>query len=247
MRCLADFEVDADLSVKVSGDILNFDHPVGTYQLRLRAGESSDGEAAPHLRVELIFDASDLTSAKEVALDHLADALNFLSLVTGSRFEYRQLLKLVDWRPHLSERNAHVFASFDPDHEPKPLLSQKHLLSIQNIIASGPQSEIVRAMRWFRLGVASDSIEESFQFFWFAVEIVASCSKPLGKVHDKCPKCGGMLYCEACNDHPKHRPYPKQAIRELIDSIVGKKGKNFFNAFDKARNTRDARRLLQRS
>ena len=74
-----------------------------------------------------------------------------------------------------------------------------------------------------------------FQSFWFALELLAQHKKSTAKVSDLCSKCGKPLYCEACEEYPKHRPFPKQAIFELCETLVPE-NPEFFPVISKTRN-----------
>jgi len=80
--------------------------------------------------------------------------------------------------------------------------------------------QLRRALKWFGNGVASEYREDQFAYFWFVIELVAGLIKSTSPVPDKCPKCRGQLYCEACGVSPLHRPYPKQAIEQLFMKYV---------------------------
>lgn len=56
------------------------------------------------------------------------------------------------------------------------------------------------------------------------------------KINDACPKCGEALYCETCNSHPKHKPYPKQAIKHLLSLMVSENSDEIFKILNKIRN-----------
>jgi hypothetical protein len=92
------------------------------------------------------------------------------------------------------------------------------------------------AIRWWARGVGASPPSDQFQYFWYALEILAEFDKPTAVVPDKCPKCGGNLYCESCETVPVHRPYPKQAIRMLVMKHVTGDPEGAFVLWDKARN-----------
>jgi hypothetical protein len=60
-------------------------------------------------------------------------------------------------------------------------------------------------------------MEDQFQLFWFVIELIAVSKKEPELVADKCQKCREELYCEACNEISKHRPFEKQAIEILLN------------------------------
>ena len=91
-------------------------------------------------------------------------------------------------------------------------------------------------LRWFRLGIIADTPEVQFQNFWFALELLSQHKKTTDEVHDICAKCGEALYCETCNTRPKHRPYPKQAIESVFQSLEPDKPE-LFRLMNRVRNS----------
>ncbi len=61
-------------------------------------------------------------------------------------------------------------------------------------------------------------MEDQFQFFWFVIELIATATESSSKVPDKCPRCGGHLFCTTCKEVPHHRPFEKQKIAALLDA-----------------------------
>lgn len=236
MKCLADFVVRSELAVSEPDQQLRLHHQSGEFELRIANIASSAENEAHNLSVYLIFDAPNLATAKDIALQHIIEAMNALTMVTGFRFEYVRLIKVIDWTPGVSTRQARVFETFDPDAYPQRILNHEYLESVAKILSLKLQPEAKRAMRWFRLGVGGESADEIFQFFWFALEITASLLKPTEKVNDRCSTCHGPLYCEKCDEYPTHRPYPKQAIRALVEKIVRSHDRDVFADLDTARN-----------
>jgi hypothetical protein len=236
MRCIADFEVLSDFCIADDTKKLKLRHPTGHYEVHIKNGPKPQPPALPHLSVQVIFDSPDLSTAKGDSREHLFDALNMLAFVTNSRFEYHRLLKIIDWTPGITMREALIFTGFDPATDPEPMLNDALVDSAQKLLETESAPAMKRALRWFRLGLAGESPEETFQYFWFALEIVAEGQKSPAKVHDRCPKCQGNLYCESCKEYPTHRPYAKQAIRQLINEIIEEDADKIFGVLDKARN-----------
>lgn len=110
--------------------------------------------------------------------------------------------------------------------------SATRLLAMQSTFAAQ-----ATAMRWFRLGVSESNHEQQFNYFWFALEIVAQALKTTEKRNSQCPRCHGRLYCEACKTHPTHRPYPGEAIRDLVGRVDPAHGSDVFETLQKVRHT----------
>jgi len=45
--------------------------------------------------------------------------------------------------------------------------------------------------------------------------------KAVARVPDRCAICNSPLYCETCQCTPTHRPFAKQALKQLIDRMSG--------------------------
>ncbi|GAB7025750.1 methylamine utilization protein MauJ [Geotalea toluenoxydans] len=236
MNCIADFEVLSDLCVENDTKKLKIVHPAGRYELHIKNGPKQATPQSPFLSVQVIFESPDLNTAKELSKEFLTDGLNALAFVTNSRFEYSRILKIVDWTPGESKRGALLFTEFDPANEPVSMLNDSFIESTQKLLEIEMSPQIKRALHWFRLGLAGESVEDTFQFFWFAFEILAEAQKKPLKIHDRCPKCRTDLYCESCKEYPTHKPYPKQAICQLVNDLVANNADELFGFLDMARN-----------
>jgi hypothetical protein len=93
----------------------------------------------------------------------------------------------------------------------QPLLDTVALLQTHPVVP-----KLRRAMKWFGNGVASQYPDDQFAYFWFVIEIVAQLIKEPTPVPDRCSRCRGPLFCEACGATHLHRPYAKQAIEQLF-------------------------------
>jgi hypothetical protein len=102
-------------------------------------------------------------------------------------------------------------------------------------MSSGEEQQA--AMRWYRLAIQASIIEEQFSYFWFALEIASENLKGTEKVPSKCPRCQGPLFCEKCGDHPTHRRYPGEAIRQLIQRVHPEGADEIFNTLQTIRHT----------
>ena len=124
------------------------------------------------------------------------------------------------------------------EHEdPQPFLREENARSIERLLTFETPPAIRRALRWYRLGVDFDVPDDQFTYFWFALETVAEYQKSNAKVHDKCPHCQSPLYCETCRDHPVHKPYAKQAIRDLLKAADQEFDDATFGLLDGTRNS----------
>jgi hypothetical protein len=111
--------------------------------------------------------------------------------------------------------------------------------SAAKIYAAQQNDRAQSALRWFRLGIGGDGIEEQFTYLWFALETAAEGLKQPGKVRSKCPVCQGELFCESCGEHPEHRRFAADAIRDVILGAHEdeQRGKQVFKVLTKIRHT----------
>lgn len=233
MPLLADFEVNSDLTLASGLKDLSLSLPGG-----VQARAISTAPPSP-LLMSITFEAKDLEEAGKLALDHALEVLNVFAFSTGAKFQFRRLLRVIDWNSGLKQRDAFFYAYDDAEQQPTPFLDESIFATISEIATAANTSTpaLRKAMRWFRLGVNAENLEDQFQYFWFTLEIVAANEKTSEKVCDRCPKCGGSLFCESCKTHPMHKKYQIQAIRDLFVKLHPKHGEEFFEAFSKARNT----------
>lgn len=236
MKCLADFEVISELSVSEDEGVISFEEANGKYSIRIRNKKIDDLRHQEILRLEIIFDSDTLEESEKLSLKYLTEALNLLALTTNSKFTMHRLVQIFDWTPDLTTRKGLIFAEDTRPHEPLPMLTNKLAETASCFLQGNRNKKIDDALRWFRLGIGAENIEEQFQNFWLALELVATSHKEPKKVYNSCPKCGGKLCCEVCGTVPKHKPYPKQAIQAIISQIAPDLP-DFFESANKARNT----------
>lgn len=217
MRCVANFEVAADVSVVADGEVLTISDPRGAFKARLKNIPRSEFTTPFLLAVHIYFDAEALDGATDTAEDLLATCLNMLAFTTGSGFRRHRIRQLVDAEPSKGAmRDVRMWGDRIEYDDPQPFLDTDHTKTIERLLEFDIPPAIRRALRWYRLGIDANAPDDQFTYFWFALEIVAEFQKPSAKVNDKCPVCQSALYCEQCETHPKHRPYPKQTIRTLL-------------------------------
>lgn len=244
MRCLADFEVVAELCLKQPNEVIAFSLPFGNVEVHLKNDANRATAQASLLSVRIIFAADDLDSAVELSQSILADVLSALAFVTNGAFSLHRLKKIVDWTPGIVDRQMLVFAGAAAASPAEALLDRDLLKIVEDMNQLNLDTPIRSAMRWFRLGVGAEVLEEQFQYFWFALEIIAGIDKPNEKVHDRCTKCNGALYCEACKVHPTHRLFASQAIAKIIGDITGDTKGEVYAAISLVRNTLMHGRML---
>lgn len=220
MLCLADFTIDSDLCLAEGVDPLQFESPDGTLSLTLSNSTHKPEEPAAVLSGQLLFETEKLDEGtREIACDNLVHALNFLSYTTNRKFVQRTLKRIIDWTPGIMTRKAMIYEEIPEWDVAEPGLDRSHVRTAQRLFAMRGGEAQTAAMRWYRLAIEAAVPEEQFAYFWFALEIAAQTLKESRKVASRCPRCQSDLYCEKCGDYPLHRPYPGQAIQQLIERV----------------------------
>ena len=176
------------------------------------------GTEDPTMRAILVFEVENFESGLGKGREMLLAILRSLSFVTSSTFKYKKMIKLVDWAEGEQDREYVVAQPFPGHQLPQYILHPGHVESTFGVWRTTQDHPLELAIHWFSSGVGSTTLEDQFQFFWYALELVADHAKSPEKVHDLCTKCRSPLYCETCDAHPKHRPFKKQAIEALIRS-----------------------------
>jgi hypothetical protein len=166
----------------------------------------------------------------------LRQFLDTLAVVTNVHYEIRRRVLVADWTPGLTKRRFLYYKVFPDPNVPKYGLSQEHMETVATFTANPIPRGVRLAMQWWAHAAASSPPSEQFQRFWYALEILAEHAKPNVKVASKCSTCGGDLYCTKCGTVPLHRPYPKQAIKMLIQKHVTGQPDEFFDRIDEVRN-----------
>jgi len=219
MRCLADFILDSDLCLKDGTGTLSLTDPNNDFTLTLSNAESGSGNINAVLSAQLIFEASSFENIRDVACDKLAKALNALTYATNSKFVQILLKRVIDWTPGIIERQAIIYVETPELDIAEPALDNAYVDAARRLLVMQSGEKQQAALRWYRLGIQADNLEEQFSYFWFALEIAAECSKDSGKVASKCPKCRQPLFCESCGEHPTHRRYAGEAIQQIIGRV----------------------------
>lgn len=239
MRCVANFEIASEISVVADDLVLTINDPRGAFKARIKNIPRSEFTAPFLLSLHLYFDTASLDDAKDIAEDLLANCLNMLAFTTGSGFRKHRIRQIVDAETPSkgAMRNVLMWADRIEYGDPEPFLREENAKSIERLLEFDVPPALRRALRWYRLGIDAAAPDDQFTYFWFALEIVAEFKKPTVKVHDKCPHCQSALYCEICKKHPEHRPYAKQAIRELMTVADDECDDATIDLLDKTRNS----------
>lgn len=236
MRCVANYEIESEMSVASDDIRLKLQHPKGHFQARIKNIVRDDYLTPFLLSLQLIFEAPSLNEAKDVAQEKLTECLNMLAFVTGAGVRRHRTKHIVDCTPLSGMRDCLVWADSVGHEDPQPFIDENIIASMERLLQFDSPPAVRRALRWYRIGIHDSTPEDQFQYFWFALEILAEHQKASEKLADKCPRCKSPLYCENCKTHPTHRPYPKQAIRALIQSVDKASEEETIEALDKARN-----------
>jgi hypothetical protein len=237
MQLVANYELKTESSIVRDDLTLRINHPKGLYRARIKNIPRTVYTTPFLLSLHLYFEAPSITEAKEAADGHLIDCMNMLSFTTGSRFQRHRIRQIVEINPETPMTTVLMWSESIEYEDPQPFLDENITRSIERLSEFDIPPAIRRAMRWYRLGVNELNPDDQFTNFWFALEIVAEFQKSTDKVPNACPKCRAPLYCQTCETHPTHRPYAKQAIRELLKSVDKDCDDAIIARLDKTRNS----------
>lgn len=232
---IAQLEVEAEIVLAEGAAPFEYHDPRRGYRVRLQNRSVRPLVETPLLEMQLEFDAPDLKSADALVKPLAREFLYWLSFVTTSGFRPARVERLIDWTPGLTVREQFYYHA-DTTDMPQTALVADFAATIALFNTNEVPVEVRRAVRWFANGIRAELPDDQFQYFFFVLEILAEFRKSPERVPDRCPKCRGELSCVQCNEVPLHRPYAKQAIRQLIESIVKKGVDEAFTTIDTARN-----------
>jgi hypothetical protein len=236
-RFLLDFEVETEGCLADGHDNLRTSAFNGEIEIHIANLSVKPGTDRPLLSVQIIQSAPDLEAAKDAGAAKLKEYLHYLSFATNLPFRIHRLLRVIDWTLGITQRDCHQFERFPGSELPYPVLENAIFESLERLSSVPTTPAHQRALKWFSAGVGADYTDEQFQYFWLVIELVAQFDKSIEKVPDSCSKCKGKLFCQSCNDHPTHRPYPKQAIRQLLERTMKDGATEFFELASDIRNS----------
>lgn len=227
-KYLVEYEIESRI-VLDDVDRLKFNHPTRDASIELRKSNIEPGHVSLVLSAYLIFNAESLDDAQGNSDEILQEFIDMLALTTNTKVKLSNKLRIADWTPGIKERECWVFNKFPcSDHQKHPIINQGHIETIEILLSGNIPAPLRRSLKWFSNGVSAKYLDEKFQCFWFAIEILSQYMKSTAKVSDRCPTCRKPLYCNTCDTTPMHRPYPKQAIAELFsNSVLGNSDKYF--------------------
>lgn len=238
MRCLADFILDSDLCLADGAAPLTLNSPDGAFSLTMSNADADHASPNAVLSAQLIFESDSFDkNIRNVALDRLEQALNCLTYATNRKFAIQRLKRVIDWTPGIIERNAIIYHETPEWDSAEPALDGVFFDTTERLLAMQSGEDQRAAMRWYRLGVKADVLEEQFGYFWFSLEIAAEALKGQDKVASKCPHCQNQLYCETCEDYPTHRRYRGEAIHQIIERVHPENAEEVFKTLQLIRHT----------
>ena len=236
MRLLLEAEIIAHAVFHPEVGRASLSIPERNIELRLKNIDVEMGNERPLLEALLVFEAESLETGFETGRTILKELLSSLSYITSFKFKYHRARRLIDWSDGTFARQFHMYASF-PGHDlPNYVLTPELLISAGAMWQASKDHPLEVAVHWFASGVKATILEDQFQLFWFAAELLASHGKDAKPVNDLCAICRSPLYCERCDAHPTHRPYQKQVIEQLIHAFAGEKGEAISERLFKVRN-----------
>ncbi|MEW5911778.1 MAG: methylamine utilization protein MauJ [Thermodesulfobacteriota bacterium] len=235
-KFLIEFEVEAHACLNEQTEKICSEQPQGGFEIHLSNLAVKRGTDRPLLSVQIIVPGNDIKEVKKIGTEKLKEYLDYLTLVTNHSYQLHKIVRVIDWTTGLKMRDCLQFERFPGYDIPFPVLDEQHFKTIEILQKANISAPIKRALRWFANGVSSKNLDDQFQYFWFVLEILAQLTKKLDKVNDLCPRCHKPLYCESCQTHPTHRPYPKQAIKQLIENSTNNAPDGLFEIISTIRN-----------
>lgn len=214
MEFVANYEVLSDISIFKDDHWFNLKSL--NYNARIRNIPRENYSSPFLLALEIKFNADDLDASVEKADEMMVSCLDILAFTTGARILKHGIKQIVSV-DQVKGMNDCLFWTDDINHkDPMPIINSQLISTFNTLLSSSIPPPVRKALHWFRMGIYSKTPDDQFQYFWFALEIIATSEKAKDKVNDLCPQCRGNLFCQHCNKHPTHKPYPKDKIFSLI-------------------------------
>ena len=201
-RWRVDFKVKSDLVLAQHEKKILFTAPDNSHEIHLvtKRGQGKHAADELYLSAHVVLEDEEVRHAADEAEVRLRQFLDVLAIVSNSYYSIEELVMAVDWTPGLKERRLQVYNVFPNPHVPMYALTQAQMDAVKKLMANTIPRAMRLAMRWWARGVSAESPSEQFQFFWYALEILAEYIKPTIKVPSKCPKCNGDLFCPVCKE-----------------------------------------------
>lgn len=215
MRAIAEFLIDSTYCLAEGQEEISLANPKRAFEVKIRNNPKAGPFAKEALIAEMLFETPDLDAAKDIALDLMAVVLNALGKVTGGRFEFVNVTRIIDWTPGLIDRQARYFIKTRAAPS-SPFLDHALAGTAERVMAMFNDEVSQTVLRWYRLGMRAQGPEEQFMYLWFAIEVTAGAQKEPGKIAVTCPKCQSNLFCQTCDSTPTRRRFETEAIKDLI-------------------------------
>lgn len=233
MRCLAEYDLTSEVGLMKDATVLKIQHPNNLYTASIKRSDAPCQEDRCALRVWIEFDSEELQESKDISDKHLSDIMNTLALTTSGSVGMIKINRIIDWTtPGMAERDALFFVHSKATDAPFDLLNQDIADSIGSLLPHCDNAHVKRAMRWFRSALDQEINDDVFHCFWRAIEVLAPLFRENEQISDKCTRCHSPLYCEKCQTHPTHKPYPKQVIEEMISHESRDDGTTFKKLYE---------------
>lgn len=215
-----DFEVHAEVVLPYDAPPLEIKTTDPPMELRLRNGPIDAKGHVTHLVAELVANVEQPDDSRLELTATLVRLLDVLSFVTHNGYKLIRCQRVIYWEPHATSRELRAFNVFDPYYPPLPELTQDLLDTVQRMLAVKPDPHVLRALACFRKGVLEPRLEDQFQQFWFAMEVIAEGTKDDEASPINCPTCLKALTCNTCNKEPTRRLSGRQGIRKMIFGML---------------------------
>jgi hypothetical protein len=236
MEILADYQLSSDLRLPDGDPPMVISSEAHHFHATItNIGPEPQEEGS--LACRLVFEAPSFDDSEGLADQKVVKFINALTYTTNRKFAVVRLHKVIEWTPGIRQRRALLYQRVPLDHRAEPSFTSEFAQTAEYLLNRQSGDQQHSAMRWYRLGIQSDSPEEQFSYFWFALEIVAQVLKSTDRAPSKCPVCRGPLYCENCETHPTHRPYPGEAIRQVVARVQTENPDDVFETLQKIRHT----------
>lgn len=234
-KFLVEYEVESHGALVDDLPSVNYRHPIDGTEIEVRNFRVAPGTDVPLLLMRCVIAAEDLDSAIEHGTAKLIDFVHHLAFVANMRFRLHRLSKVVDWTPGLSQRDCYLYSPLYGRSELPFMLDSEQFQAIEFLQRADTSPAFRRALRWYGNGLAAEEMEDQFQYFWLSIEVLSTLNKPQDEVPDKCAKCGGNLFCNACQGVTTHKRYPGQLIKALFARYVRGDHELFFKDAQKIR------------
>ena len=216
-RC--DFDITGDLVLP--NDVSQLDLASGGFVLTFKNAPPDEEGHAPGLVVNVVGPAESFDIAYEKLRAVLAAQLDLLSFTTHSRFRISAPRRLIEWDEGQKQRLFESFHTRDERYPPEPELFGSFLDTVKTLEEAKPPDFARTSLRYFRYGLLDEEPDDQFMRLWLALEIIAENTKEHDRVPVLCQQCRAGLTCQICGAEQTRVPMAKQAIENLVRSLIG--------------------------